>query len=266
MDMPRSRSSTEDTVLKEERLRLIRDLVEAAGRVTVPELSQRLGVSTATVRRDLMELHLQGRLQRTHGGAVRIEHPTTEPPILERAREQAEAKRRIGSLAASLLHDGETVFLGSGTTVLAVAEALPPGRRLTVITNSLPVANHLAHRSAIDLIVIGGMFRRSELSMIGHIAEQAIRELRADRVIMGMRGIDPAAGFTHEYLPEIMTDRAILGIAPQVVIVADHTKFGRVCPVAVAPVTAAQIVVTDNETPPEVISELRQHGLEVLVA
>ncbi len=252
--------------LKAERQRLIRDLVEAAGRVTVPELSQRLGVSTATVRRDLMELHLQRRLHRTHGGAVRLEHSVSEPPMLERAREQAEAKRRIGRLTASRLHDGETVFLGSGTTVLAVADAIPPAVRLTVITNSLAVANRLADRPSIDLIVIGGMFRRSELSMIGYIAEQAIRELRADRVIMGMRGIDVAAGFTHEYLPEIMTDRAILGIAPQVVVVADHTKFGRVCPVAVAPVTAAQVVVTDHDAPPEIVDRLRGLGLEVLLA
>ncbi len=252
--------------VKAERQRLIRDLVEAAGRVTVPELSQRLGVSPATVRRDLSELHLQRRLHRTHGGAVRLEHPATEPPMLERAREQAEAKRRIGRLAASLLHDGETVFLGSGTTVLAVADAIPAARRLTVITNSLAVANQLADRPSIDLIVIGGMFRRSELSMIGHIAEQAIRELRADRVVMGMRGIDVTAGFTHEYLPEIMTDRAILGIAPQVIIVADHTKFGRVCPVAVAPVTAAHVIVTDSEAPPDAVAELRQRGLEVLLA
>lgn len=252
--------------LKAERLRLIRDLVEATGRVTVPELSQRLGVSPSTVRRDLSELHLQRRLHRTHGGAVRLEHPATEPPMLERAREQAEAKRRIGRLVASLLHDGETIFLGSGTTVLAVAESIPPPRRLTVITNSLAVANQLADRPSIDLIVIGGMFRRSELSMIGHIAEQAIRELRADRVVMGMRGIDIASGFTHEYLPEIMTDRAILGIAPQVVIVADHTKFGRVCPVAVAPITAAHVIVTDSEVPPDIVTELRQRGPDVLLA
>lgn len=252
--------------LKAERQRLIRDLVEESGRVTVPELSQRLGVSPATVRRDLAELHLQRRVHRTHGGAVRLEHPATEPPMLERAREQADAKRRIGRLAAGLLRDRETVFLGSGTTVLAVADSIPAGTRLTVITNSLAVVNRLADRPSIDLIVIGGMFRRSELSMIGHIAEQAIRELRADRVVIGMRGIDVTAGLTHEYLPEIMTDRAILGIAQQVVIVADHTKLGRVCPVAVAPVTAAHVIVTDAEAPQDIVTELRERGLEVLLA
>jgi DeoR/GlpR family transcriptional regulator of sugar metabolism len=261
--MIETETSIPGVCLKEERQRLIRQMVDAEGRVTVPDLSLRFGVSEATIRRDLEDLRLQGRLQRAHGGAVRLERAGSEPPMLERAGEQAEAKRRIGRLAAAMVRDGETIFLGSGTTVYEVAQALPPGQRLTVITNSLPIANRLADRSQVELIVIGGMFRSSELSMIGHIAEQAIRELRADRVFMGMRGIDAAAGFTHEYLPEIMTDRAILGVAPQVVIVADHTKLGRVCPVAVAPVTAAQLVITDLGAPGEIVAELRERGLEV---
>jgi DeoR/GlpR family transcriptional regulator of sugar metabolism len=249
--------------LKEERQHLIRQIVDSEGRVTVPGLSLRLGVSQATIRRDLEHLQRQGRLRRAHGGAVRLDRVTQEPPMLERATDQAEAKRRIGRHAAGMVHDGETIFLGSGTTVCEVAQALPPGRRLTAITNSLPIANLLADRSQVELIVIGGMFRPSELSMIGHIAEQAIRELRADRVFIGMRGIDAAAGFTHEYLPEIMTDRAILSVAPQVVILADHSKFGRVCPVAVAPVTAAQVIITDRDAPHEIVDELRRRGVEV---
>ncbi len=255
--------STADVRLKEERQRLIRQLVEAEGRVMVPELSSRFGVSGATIRRDLEELRLRGWLHRAHGGAVRLERSTAEPPMLERAGDQAEAKRRIGRAAAAMVQDGETVFLGSGTTVYEIAQALPIGLRLTVITNSLPIANRLAERSQVELIVIGGMFRRSELSMIGHIAEQTIQELRADRAFLGMRGIDAGAGFTHEYLPEIMTDRAILGVAPQVIIAADHTKLGRVCPVAVAPVTAAHMLVTDRGAPVAVVDALRQQGLEV---
>ncbi len=252
--------------LKEERQRLIREMVDAVGWVTVPDLSLRFSVSEATIRRDLEELRLRGRLHRAHGGAVRLERTASEPPMLERAGDQAEAKRRIGRMAAEMVQEGETIFLGSGTTVYEIAQALPPGRRLTVITNSLPIANRVADRQQVELIVIGGMFRPSELSMIGHIAEQAIRELRADRVFIGMRGIDAAAGFTHEYLPEIMTDRAILGVAPQVVVVADHTKLGRVCPVAVAPVTAAHLILTDRGAASGVVEDLRQRGLEVRLA
>jgi len=114
-------------------------------------------------------------------------------------------------------------------------------------------------------MVIGGMLRKSELSMVGHIAEQAVREFRADRVFMGMRAIDASHGFTNDYLPETMTDRAILNIAPQIIIVADHTKFGRLSSVLVAPVTAAHVIITDKETPQEIVSELEELGLEIRV-
>lgn len=100
--------------------------------------------------------------------------------------------------------------------------------------------------------------------MIGHIAEQGIRELRADRVFIGMRAIDPVHGFTNDYLPEILADRAILSIASQVIVVADHTKFGRVSPVFVAPVTAADLIITDELTEPGILDELQEAGVQIL--
>ena len=203
-----------EPALKVERQAMIRQLVQDQGRVTVPELSSRFGVSEATIRRDLEQLHSWGWVRRTHGGAVRFAHAAKEPPILHRISEQHEQKCRIGSAAAQMIRGGETIFLGSGTTVLEIVRALPDGLNLTIITNSLAIVNELAGRPQIELIVIGGMFRPSELSMVGHIAEQAIHELRADRVFMGIRAIDAAYGLANDFLPETMTDRAILGIAP----------------------------------------------------
>lgn len=263
MSTDRAQTNMAGPPLKPERQALIRGQVEDRGRVTVSELSAQFAVSDATIRRDLEELHRWGWIQRTHGGAVRIERASKEPPMLQRIPEQHEVKRRIGQEAAQIVQDNETIFLGSGTTVLEIARALPDGLRLTVITNSLAIANELATRPRIEMIVVGGMFRPSELSMVGHIAEQAIRELRADRVFMGMRAIDPEHGFASDYLPEIMTDRAILTIAPQVVIVADHTKFGRSSSVIVAPVTAAHYVITDREASPPIVAQLRALGVEV---
>jgi DeoR/GlpR family transcriptional regulator of sugar metabolism len=253
-----------EPALKVERQALIRQLVQDQGRVTVPELSSRFGVSEATIRRDLEQLHSWGWVRRTHGGAVRFPRAAKEPPILHRITEQHEQKCRIGSAAAQMIRGGETIFLGSGTTVLEIVRALPDSLNLTIITNSLAIVNELAGRAQIELIVIGGMFRPSELSMVGHIAEQAIHELRADRVFMGIRAIDAAYGLANDFLPETMTDRAILGIAPQVVVVADHTKFGRVSSNLVAPPTAANIIITDDQAPPQVVADLRLLGLEVL--
>lgn len=104
--------------------------------------------------------------------------------------EQAESKRRIGLAATELVKDGQTIFLGGGTTTLEIARQLPENLHLTVISNSLVVVNELAGNPNIELVVIGGMFRQGELSLVGHPAELVMREFRADKVIMGMRAID----------------------------------------------------------------------------
>lgn len=263
MNITELETSNNAQVFKEERQAQIRKMVDEHGQITVPELSQKFGVSEATVRRDLEEMDGLW-VRRTHGGAVRLERASKEPPVIQRLAEQAEEKQRIGRAAAGLIRSGETVFLGSGTTVQEIARALPGNMRLTVITNSLPVVNELAGREEIELLVIGGMLRPSELSMVGHIAEQAIREFRADRVFMGMRAVDCKHGFTNDFLPETMTDRAILAIAPHVIVVADHTKFGKVSSVFVAPINAAHMVITDRGISNDVLTELKEHGLEVM--
>lgn len=257
--------STNDNLLKAERREKIKDLINRQGRATVPELSELFDVSAATIRRDLEELDTSGLIHRTHGGAVRAERLSKELPMMQRMGENKDVKTRIGKTAVSLINKGDTIFLGSGTTVIEVANHLPEDINLTVITNSLPVVNTLANHPGVQMIVIGGMLRQSELSMVGHVAEQAVQEFRADKVFMGMFAIDVACGFTNDYPAEIMTDRAALSIAPQVVILADHSKFGRVSSTLVAPVKAADVIVTDRETPDHIIQQLSELGIKVLL-
>jgi DeoR/GlpR family transcriptional regulator of sugar metabolism len=252
-------------MLKSARQTQIRRLVEENGQISVTELNQLLEVSEATIRRDLEQLADQGWLKRTHGGAVRIEPAPVEPPIKQRMTENAAEKARIGRLAAGLVREGDTIFLGSGSTVQAMIPYLLELNELTVITNSLPVINQMA-RTTVELIVIGGMFRTSEQSMVGHVAEQAIREFRADHTFMGIPSIDIVHGLTSDFLPEAVTDRAILDIAPHCVIVADYSKFNRVSSVFLVPVTSANTVVTDDKTPASTILEMREMGVEVLIA
>ena len=252
-------------MLKSVRQSQIRRIVEERGQVSVTELNEILDVSEATIRRDLEQLADQGWVQRTHGGALRVEPAPVEPPIKERIPENAEEKKRIGRLATTLVNEGDTIFLGSGSTVRAMVLHLLELPDLTIITNSLPVVNQMA-RSKAELIVIGGMFRSSEQSMVGHVAEQAIREFRADHAFMGIRGIDVDHGLTSDFLPEAVTDRAILGIASNCVIVADHSKFNRVSSVFLAPVTSANMVVTDESTPSSTVAALRETGVDVLIA
>lgn len=252
-------------MIKSARQTKIRQLVEDRGQISVTELNSLLAVSEATIRRDLEDLSQLGMIRRAHGGAVKVELAEKEPPILFRQQEQFAEKQRIGQEAASFIKEGQTIFLGSGSTVEAIVPHIRHIPNLTVITNSIPVINHLAGHANIELIVIGGMLRQSELSMVGHIAEMAVRELRADLVLMGMRGIDVEHGFTSDFMPEAMTDRAILKIAPRRVIVADHTKFGRVSTVFLAPVTAVSTIITDKELSPTVVAEFQEKGLSVIL-
>lgn len=253
-------------MLREERKRKISRFIEENKKASVPELSKLFGVSESTIRRDLEELDGQGEIQRAHGGAVSVERSAPEPPVVHRMVENEEEKRRIGQAAARLVQDGEVIFLGSGTTTLEVARNLGDKKNLTVITNALNVANQLAGKQNITVIVIGGLLRHSELSLVGHITEQALKELRADKVIMGMRAVSVQEGLTNDYLPETMTDRAIINFAPEVIVVADHSKFGKVSTALVAPITSVVKIITDVRTSPELISEIRQLGIDVILA
>lgn len=252
-------------LLKRERHKRIRQIIEENGRATVAELSTIFGVSEATIRRDLEELDSLGLIQREHGGALRSAPSFTEPPILQRVTEQEAEKRRIGRAAARLVRDGETIFLGSGTTTLEVARNLEGMKNLTVITNALNIAIELLNSEGINQIVIGGLLRPSEMSLIGHITEQALKELRADKVFIGMHAIDVQYGLTSDHLPEVMTDRAIIEFASEVILVADHTKFGRVSNSFVAPVSSVDVIITDDRVPLATLQELEQLGIKVIV-
>ncbi len=253
-------------MLREERKRKISQFIKENKKATVAELSKLFEVSESTIRRDLGALDEQGVIQRAHGGAVVVEQATPEPPIIQRVAENEEEKSRIGRAAAELVRDGETVFLGSGTTTLEVARNLVERDNLTVITNALNIANLFAGKSNITVIIVGGLLRHSELSMIGHITEQVLKELHADKVIMGMRAVSIEEGLTSDYLPETMTDRTIIRFAPEVILVADHTKFGKISTAYVAPVEQITTLVTDAETDPALLSRLRDMGIQVIVA
>jgi DeoR/GlpR family transcriptional regulator of sugar metabolism len=241
-------------------------MIDERGVVSVRELSAHFSVSEATIRRDLEQLDSLGWVKRDHGGAVRADAQRAEPPVLQRIAVQAGEKERIGQLAASLIKDGETIFIGSGTTTLAVARNLEGVEHLTVITNALNIANQLLHRTGISLIVIGGQVRDSEFSLIGPLTEQALKDLRADKVFLGIRSVNITEGLTNDHLSELTTDRAIIGITTELILVADHTKLGTVSTSRVAPVTAVDILVTDTGAPPEMVRQFEDLGVRVLLA
>ncbi len=249
-----------------ERQEQIVQMIARQKRVTVNDLCDVFSISKATARRDLEILANQGRIQRVHGGAILVNKAPPELPILDRQSDQATEKERIGFATAALIGEHETVFLGSGTTVLEVARHLVD-RRLTVITNSLPVINLFAtSNSPVQVIALGGELRKSELSFIGHITEQNLSGVYVDKVIMGVRAINLEQGLTNDYFPETNTDRAIIKMGKEVILVADHTKFGRVSTVLLAPLTSVNTIVSDDLLPNEFGDEIRAMGIRLILA
>ena len=254
-----------DFVPTPERQKQIHSLLTKHGRLSVAEIVKQFSISQATARRDLESLASQGKAQRVHGGVIAVEQAPPELPILQRESEQLGEKARIGRETADLIADNETVFLGSGTTVLEVARNLRDRKKLTVITNSLPVLNILAGTEEITLISLGGMLRESELSFIGHITEQALNEIRADKVILGIRGLSLEHGLTNDYLQETLTDRAIIRIGRELIVVADHTKVNRVSTVMLAALDVIHTFVTDAKADKKFILALKRQGIQVIV-
>jgi DeoR/GlpR family transcriptional regulator of sugar metabolism len=253
-------------ISSEQRQNDIVRLLLRQGKLSVGEIVERFKVSEATARRDLEALADKGRIQRVHGGALPISQALPELPILEREKEQGFSKQQIGQAAAALVQDGETVFLGSGSTVLEVAHHLQHRQELTVITNSLPVLNALSGQTGITLVSLGGMLRRSELSFIGHITEQALAEVRVDKIIIGIHAISLEQGLTNDFLPETMTDRAILNAGREVIVVADHTKVNTVSTAYLSPITSINTFVTDPDASIEFVKGLEKLGIHVLIA
>jgi DeoR/GlpR family transcriptional regulator of sugar metabolism len=231
----------------------------------VPEICAHFAVSLATARRDLETLAEQGKVQRVHGGAVALRRAPPEPPVRLRSSEQREEKLRIAAAAAELVGDGETVFLSSGTTVMEVAACLRDRSNLTVFTNSLAVVDVLGGAPGVAINLLGGTVRMSEGSLIGPLTLQALAALRAIRVIMGIRAIDLDEGLTNNYLEESLVDREIFRIASEMILVADHTKCGRVSTVFVAPLDEVDLLITDAGAPAAFVAALRERGVGVKV-
>ena len=251
-----------------ERHERIRRFLTAHQSVTVEALSEMLKVSPSTIRRDLQRMEQQGLIQRHYGGAVAKTEIVAmpEPPFAQRQSQQVLEKSRIGQIAAALVQDCETVLMSGGTTTQEVARHLRSRRGLTVITNALNVANLLVDSSTQTLVVTGGEIREGEMDLVGPLSTSALRSLRADKVILGMTGLHPKFGLTLDDLREAEIAQSMIKCAPELIVVADHTKLGRLAPSLVAPISAMSILVTDQGAPEDILDDLRVLGVRVELA
>jgi DeoR family fructose operon transcriptional repressor len=228
-------------------------------------LCRELDASESSVRRDLDDLEEQGLLKRVYGGAVPAQ-PTGNGAFdfsVESGRFSDE-KNRIARLTASLVDNGQTVILDGGSTVAAVAGELA-SKSLHIVTNSLPIAEALEARRNIELTLTGGYLDPRIRVMLGPLCEQMLSLIRADVLIMGIGSISES-GFSNNNTLVVGSEQKMIEIASKVIIVADHTKFGRSAMIPVAQLEAADTVVSDSDLAPEYVELLRSRGIEVLLA
>ena len=255
-------------MIKEERLQKIQAIVDKRGNVSVEELANELKKSRMTIRRDLQFLSMNGNIQRTHGGAIssRNENHFQTPFFVVQAKKDVEEKLIIAKRVASMIGRGEKIYLSAGTTTYWLASVLRNRDDLIVLTNSLTNAALLAQNPYIEIIMVGGFLRHKELSLVGHFAETVVSQLHIDKTILGIRGIHPDHGFTSDYPREMMNDRSFMRSTENVIIVADHTKFGHIAASVTAPITVAKTIVTTSKAPPDIVKAIRDQGVEVILA
>jgi len=250
------------TSLQQDRLQAIARRIESEGSVTVTELAQQMGVAQMTVRRDLDQLCQKPSFRRVHGGAVRnLPLAAGSTPYHQRLIANQDEKTAIARHIAALVKPGETIYLGAGTTTWYVARALADIPGLTVVTNSLQVASLLGDHTRLTVIVVGGFLNREEFSLVGNFARQDVRSLRLDKAIMSIRGIHPTHGLTSELAPD--SDQSFMENSDNIIIAADHTKFGLIAHNPIAPLGPAHHIITSTLTPPNVIQPLLALGVHI---
>ena len=236
--------------------------VQETGEASVHDLAKILQVSTSTIRRDLNALSAEGRLTRVRGGG------SVEPdeiPFQDVVERSSGSKGRIAMRAAELVTDGDVVVLDIGTTTALIARALR-GKKITVITASIAVLDELRTDDGIELIMLGGVLRRSYHSLVGSLTESALSQLRATISFVGTSGIRPDGTVMDSTGIEVPVKRAILASSPAAVLVADETKFPGTGILAVCPPSDISTLITSSEAPPATLQVFRQAGSEVLQA
>lgn len=249
-----------------ERHTFIVDLARRTPRVEVGDLAESLDVTPETIRRDLTALERHGLVRRVHGGAIAIERFGFEPTLESRTELHREEKRRIAEMAIGLVPEHGVVLLDAGTTTGVIAELLPHGRELTVVTDSLTIAGALARRTDLELHLFGGRVRHRTLAAVGPWAVHALADVHVDVAFIGTNGVSVDRGLTTPDEAEAATKRAMIEASACPVLVCDHSKIGTNHFHRFGELSSIDTIVTDSGLDPETAAALGAHGPEVLLA
>lgn len=238
--------------------------LEANGQVSVNDLSTMFGVSEVTIRNDLAKLEKKNLLIRARGGAMRITRVGTDIELSDKQRIHFLEKQKIGKLAASLVNDGDTIIIDSGTTTMEVARNLTHVKDLTVITNALNIAIQLAKLKTINVIVPGGIVRNESQSLVGSNSTDSFRNLYCDKLFLGVDGFDTTYGLSTPNIEEAHLNQTMIEVSKQVITTADSTKFQRRSLAHICPISKIHTLVTDSGINKNLKKELEKNGIKVL--
>ncbi|PYE50542.1 DeoR/GlpR family DNA-binding transcription regulator [Deinococcus yavapaiensis] len=251
-------------MLTSQRKQHILAVLKRDGQIVAKSLSQELGLSEDTIRRDLRDLAAEGLLQRVHGGAL-----PASPAVAtfeERTRIAPEGKIAIGQTAAKMIRPGQVVILDGGTTAVQVARHLPRDLQATIVTHSPTIAVELAAHPTVEVIVIGGRLFKHSIVAVGAAAIEAMSHVRADLFFMGVTGVHPEAGLSTGDLEDALVKRALSKRAAETVVLASSEKIGVASAYVIAPVAEASTLIVERDADREVIAELERSGLSLVRA
>lgn len=253
-------------MLKTQRHKCILEILEKNEVMSVADLSEELNSSMMTIRRDLDYLEQKGIIRKIHGGAILIKNDTNQPTFRERIDEFSDEKISIGIEAAKLVKKGSIVFFDAGTTPLAVVEHIPDDIEFTAITTGLMTALALCNKPNISVINIGGNIHCTSYSSVNHISVDMIKNFNADIAFISTKAFSLPQGTFESYLPLIEIKKAMVSVARKTVLLADHSKFENKSLCLSIPVSNIHMIITDNKTSKNIVSEILKMGKEVVVA
>lgn len=251
-------------MLAHERRQAILDLLQRNGAVTVTDLSKRFGVVPITIRRDLEQLEAEKQLMRIHGGAVTVARPFVHRSLQDKETLNHQAKARIGSKAASLVNDGETIILDEGSTCLQIARALTERKGITVVTNGIKVAMELIPYPDITTIVMGGVCGHQNYVAYGHDTVESFKKIRAHKYFMGIDGLQSGYGISDGDPHQIPLKTVKASAAEQVIGVADSSKIGRIGVARIGPIGMMDVLIMDGPIPDAFRELLAREEVDVL--
>ncbi|WP_075981226.1 DeoR/GlpR family DNA-binding transcription regulator [Bacillus massilinigeriensis] len=250
-------------MLQEERHKQILEQLEENNTVRISELSESLGVTKQTVRRDLSELEKAGFIKKVHGGAI-LNRTNIEPSYSKRESTSVIEKELIAEKAAEFVEDGDAIFLDIGTTTLILAKKLKSRKNLTVITNSLLVALEFAHSPEIKVILSGGELRGEELSLSGPISTKSMNDIFIDKAFIGVGGLAIESGYTDYHLGEAEFRRIMIKHSKRSFALADYSKMNIIAIYKTAELEEVDVLITDKNSPANLVSHLIKNGVEVI--